>query len=106
MNTTNTSRRGFLVKAALLAAAVPFVAPALVGQAWAQELKPLPLDNPQAKALAYALDYKTVKHPSFKPGSNCANCQFFTAATGACTLFPGFSVPAEAWCSAWAKKAA
>lgn len=106
MNTTNSSRRGFLVKAALLAAAAPFVAPALVGQAWAQELKPLPLDNPQAKALAYALDATAVKHPSFKPGSNCGNCQFFTAASGACTLFPGFSVPAAAWCSAWAKKAA
>ena len=106
MNTTNTSRRGFLVKAALLAAAAPFVAPALVGQARAQELKPLPLDNPQAKALAYALDAKAVNHPSFKPGSNCGNCRFFTAGTGDCTLFPGFSVPAEAWCSAWAKKAA
>jgi hypothetical protein len=106
MNTTNTSRRGFLVKAALLAVAAPFVAPAVIGQARAQELKPLPLDNPQAKALAYALDAKAVDHPSYKPGSNCANCQFFTAATGACTLFPGFSVPAEAWCSAWAKKAA
>ena len=93
------------MRIALLAAAAPFVAPALVGQAWAQELKPLPLDNPQAKALAYALDYKTVKHPSFKPDSNCANCQFFTAATGACTLFPKNSVPATAWCSAWAKKA-
>ncbi|KFL37672.1 high-potential iron-sulfur protein [Arenimonas donghaensis] len=106
MNTPNTSRRGFLVKAALFAVAAPFVAPALVGQAYAQELKPLPLDNPQAKALAYALDASAVKHPSYKPGSNCANCQFFTAASGACTLFPGFSVPAAAWCSAWAKKAA
>ena len=107
MNPTNVSRRGFLVKAALLAAAAPFVAPALVGQARAQELKPLPLDNPQAKALAYVLDAaEAAKHPNFRAGSNCANCQFFTAATGACTLFPGFSVPAEAWCSAWAKKAA
>ena len=56
-------------------------------------------------ALAYAEDYTKVSHPSFKPGSNCANCQFFTAATGGCTLFPGFKVPAAAWCSAWAKKA-
>lgn len=103
MSKVNTSRRGFIVKAAMLAA-VPFVAPALVGQAAAQELKPLPLDNPQAKALAYALDYKKVQHPAFKPDSNCGNCQFFTA-NGGCTLFPGYSVPAEAWCSAWAKKA-
>ena len=42
MSNVNTSRRGFLVKAALLSA-VPFVAPALIGQARAQELQPLPL---------------------------------------------------------------
>lgn len=106
MNPTNVSRRGFLVKAALLAAAAPFVAPALVGKAQAQELKPLTLDNPQAKALAYSPDASTVKHPSYKAGSNCSNCQFFTAATGACTLFPGYAVAATGWCSAWAKKAA
>ena len=76
-----------------------------MGNALAQELKPLPADNATAKALAYAADAATVDHPNFKPGSNCANCQFFTAATGACSLFPGFSVPAKAWCSAWAKKA-
>ena len=45
------------------------------------------------------------KHAAFKPGSSCANCQFFTAATGACTLFPGFAVAPKGWCSAWAKKA-
>ena len=100
----NTSRRGFLLKAGLLAA-VPFVAPALVGTARAQDLKPLPLDNATAKALAYAEDASKVTHAAFKPGSNCANCQFFTAASGACSLFPGFKVPAAAWCSAWAKKA-
>lgn len=97
-----TSRRSFLVQAAVLLAA-PLVAP----MAWAQaaELKPLPLDNATAKALAYAEDFTNVQHPNFKPGSNCANCQFFTAGTGACSLFPDFKVPAQAWCSAWAIKA-
>ena len=104
MNTQNPSRRRFLVHAVVAAAALPF-ASRLVGTAQAQDLKPLPLDNATAKALAYAEDATKVSHPSFKPGSNCANCQFFTAANGACTLFPGFSVPAAAWCSAWAKKA-
>jgi hypothetical protein len=105
MDSANVSRRGFLVKAGLLAA-VPFLAPAMVGTARAQELQPLPPDNATAKALAYTEDASKVSHPSFKPGSNCGNCQFFTAATGACSLFPGFKVPAAAWCSAWAKKAA
>ncbi|GAB2500932.1 high-potential iron-sulfur protein [Arenimonas alkanexedens] len=104
MNTQNPSRRRFLVHAVVAAAALPF-ASRLIGTAQAQELKPLPLDNATAIALAYAVDATKVSHPSFKPGSNCANCQFFTAANGACTLFPGFSVPAEAWCSAWAIKA-
>jgi len=88
-----------------LLAAVPFVAPALVGTARAQDLKPLPLDNATAKALAYAEDASKVTHAAFKPGSNCANCQFFTAASGACSLFPGKLVAGKGWCSAWAKKA-
>lgn len=104
MNAQSPSRRHFLVRAAVLAA-LPFAAPALVGTAAAQALKPLPADNATAVALGYVADAKDTKHASFKPGSSCANCQFFTAATGACTLFPGFSVPAAAWCSAWAKKA-
>ena len=105
MNANSPSRRQFLIRAAVIAAALPFVAPSLVGTASAQALKPLPADNATASALGYVADAKATKHASFKPGSNCANCQFFTAATGACTLFPGFSVPAAAWCSAWAKKA-
>lgn len=105
MNAESASRRRFLVHAAIAAAAFPFVAPALVGTAAAQDLKPLPADHATAVALGYVADAKNAKHASFKPGSDCANCQFFTAATGACTLFPGFSVPAAAWCSAWAKKA-
>lgn len=104
MNTPSVSRRRFLVTAALVAAAAP-LAPLLVGRAEAQALKPLPADNATAKALAYTDDASTVKHPSFKPGSSCANCQFFTAGTGACSLFPGFAVAAKGWCSAWAKKA-
>ena len=105
MNSQNPSRRRFLIQAVVAAAAVPFVASGVIGTAQAQALKPLPADNATAKALAYAPDATKVSHPNFKPGSNCANCQFFTAATGACTLFAGFSVPAAAWCSAWAKKA-
>ena len=104
MNTPNVSRRRFLISAALVAAAAP-LAPLLVGRADAQALTPLPAVHPTAKALAYTADASTVKHPNFKPGSTCANCQFFTAGTGACSLFPGFSVSPKGWCSAWAKKA-
>ena len=104
MTTSNPSRRRFLIRAAGVAA-LPFVAPMFVGRAEAQALKPLPADHATAKALAYTADASAAKHAAFKPGSSCANCQFFTAGTGACTLFPGFSVAAAGWCSAWAKKA-
>jgi hypothetical protein len=50
-----------------------------------------------------------LKHPAFKPGSNCTNCTFYKgaagAATGPCQLFPQHSVAAKGWCSGWAKKA-
>lgn len=105
MSTRETSRRQFLVRGALIAAAVPFAAVGLVGTASAQALKPLPADNATAVALKYVADAGQTKEPGFKPGSNCGNCQFFTAASGACTLFPGFSVAAKGWCTAWAKKA-
>lgn len=104
MSHTENSRRRFLVQAAVVAA-LPFVAVATTGVVHAQALTPLPPDNPQAKALAYVTDAGKVAHPSFKAGSNCGNCQFFTAASGACALFAGFSVAPAGWCSAWAKKA-
>lgn len=102
MDTPN--RRRFLQLGAL-ALAAPLAARFAVPEARAQSLPKLPLDHPQAKALGYVEDAAKTTHASFKAGSNCANCQFFTAANGACTLFPGFSVPAAAWCAAWAKKA-
>lgn len=97
------SRRRFLARLALAAAAIPALQ--LASPAQAQALKKLPLDNAQAKALKYHESAVGIKEPTYKAGSVCGNCQFFTAATGACTLFPGFSVAAKGWCSAWAKKA-
>jgi High potential iron-sulfur protein len=97
------SRRRFLLGAATLAAAAPLLG--FAGPAVAAPLPRLPLTNPQAKALAYIEDASKTKNPAHKPGSTCKNCQFFTAATGACTLFAGFSVAPAGWCSAWAKKA-
>ena len=95
-------RRRFLARALAAAVAVPFVAHA--GRAFA--LTPLPADNAQAKALKYTPDAATAtKDPAWKPGSHCGNCQFFTAASGACQIFPGYTVKPAGWCAAWAKKA-
>ena len=103
----DASRRRFLTIAMVAVATAPIALRAASAEAAAPAALPkLPATDAAAKALAYTENAKAVNHAAFKAGSNCANCQFFTAGTGACTLFPGFSVPAEAWCSAWAKKAA
>ena len=96
------SRRRFLLGAAIAASALPLIG--RVTPVQAAPLPRLPMTHPQAKALAYVED--ATKAPATrKPGSICANCQFFTAANGACTLFAGFSVAPKGWCAAWAKKA-
>ena len=102
MDTPN--RRRFLQLGAV-ALAAPFAARIAIPAAQAQALPRLPLDHPQGKALAYIEDATKTTHPSFKAGSNCANCQFYTAANQGCTLFAGHSVEPNGWCAAWAKKA-
>ena len=91
------------------AAAAPLLSLSMPRRARAQDLPKLTLDNAQAKALAYAEDASTVTHASFKAGSSCANCQFMQGKEGdayrPCQLFPGHSVSAKGWCSAWAKRA-
>ena len=102
MSDTIPSRRRFLITAAVAATALPLLGRS--GFAQAAPLPKLPASNPQAKALGYVED-SSKAGAAHKPGSACANCQFFTPATGACALFAGFSVAPKGWCSAWAKKA-
>ncbi len=104
MTEPTPSRRRFLIQAAVAATAIPLLA-RLAGQPAMAAAKNLTADNPQAKALGYVENAATTKNAAFKPGSACANCQFFTAATGACAIFPGYTVSPKGWCSAWAKKA-
>ncbi len=101
------SRRRFLVQAAVAAVALPLLARTTqAGAATVAKLPHLPQTNPQAKALGYTDDAAKARSPAHKPGSVCANCQFFTPASGACALFAGYSVSPKGWCSAWAKRAA
>ena len=102
---SKSTRRRFLIQAAVAATAVPLLARMAYSPAQADALKKLTLDNAQAKALHYSDNASAVKDPAYKAGSNCAGCQLFTAATGACALFAGYSVNPKGWCSAWAKKA-
>jgi hypothetical protein len=68
--------------------------------------------EPQAVALGYVLDASKadkVKFPKYAPGQKCAICQFYQAAPTApwapCTIFGGKQVAANAWCSAYVKRA-
>lgn len=103
MNQSANTRRQFLIRGVLAVAAVPFTGVMLAGTVQAQTLKPLPADNATAKALKYVSDAK--KAVGAKPGSNCANCALFVAATKGCSIFQGFAVAPGGWCTAWAKKA-
>lgn len=105
MTEHDATRRRFLIQAAVAAGTLPLLAEMVLQPAHAA-LPLLPLDNAQAKALNYVEDAATVKNPMFKPGSSCANCQFFTAETGACAIFPTFGVNPKGWCSGWAAKPA
>ena len=98
--TLPTSRRMFLARV-LPALCLPLAS--RIVRAGTSALPRLPLDNPQAKALAYTEDATQTRNPNFKAGSTCANCQFFQASTGACSMFPGFSVAPAGWCLAWSK---
>ena len=101
---TAQSRRRFLVRLAASAAALPVLGE-LVAQPAHAALPKLPVSNAQAKALNYTENASAVKHPLYKAGSTCANCQLFTASNGACAIFAGFAVAPAGWCSGWAKKA-
>jgi len=66
----------------------------------------------QAKSLGYVADAARADRTRFTTivaGSRCSTCALYrgTASDSAapCQLFPGRSVAAAGWCSAWAKKA-
>lgn len=101
------NRRIFILHAGLGAAAAALS----VGHVFAQTAM-LSETDPQAAALAYKVDAaKTdkVKFPKYAAGQNCASCALYQAKAGdkagGCPLFAGKQVAANAWCSAYVKKA-
>ncbi len=106
------SRRLFLGWAAGTAAAVSLGA-VLPRAARAADLPHLNPADPAAQALGYVENTAQVsqaRYPGHKSTQNCSNCSFFQevagSAWGPCQLFPGKSVAAQGWCSAYAPKAA
>lgn len=103
----NHSRRTFMRHSLFGLAALPLGASLLSSRALAQELPPLDVENPQAKALNYVTDASQASdHPAYAEGEHCANCMFFKEANSGCQLFPQNSVAAEGWCASWTAKPA
>jgi hypothetical protein len=104
------ARRRFLKLAVVGAATAPIAAVVLPRLGFAADLPHLDPNDATAKALHYTEDAKTAaSNPSFKAGSDCANCQFYQGKAGdqygPCMLFPGKAVHSTGWCASWAKKA-
>lgn len=56
----------------------------------------------QARALDYVPDANEAKsHEAYRAGQRCNNCEFFTAETQVCGLFPDHRVASQGWCSSW-----
>lgn len=70
-------------------------------RAHAQDLPQVSLDDGTAKALQYT-------HKSEVDGAICDNCMYIQGEAGKewrpCAIFPGKSVAAQGWCSAYVKK--
>lgn len=105
---SRVSRRRFLAitlvggTGCMLAATLPaMAAPAKKNV----RLTRLPVDTPQARALHYTENARTVRHRLYRVGQDCTNCEFYRGAAGKaygpCTLFPRNAVAAKGWCSAW-----
>lgn len=103
MNKNSPGRRKFLRNVVLAAVAAPLLQHQLTNPVRAATPR-LPTTHAQAKALGYVEDAATVTAANFKPGSKCANCQFFTASNETCSIFPGFTVEPAGWCTAWAPR--
>jgi hypothetical protein len=67
------------------------------------DLPALAEGDPAAAAVQYVEDAS--RATSARAGANCASCSAYTGANGdrlgICALFPGKSVRAAGWCSAW-----
>ena len=105
MRDSHLSRRRFLRN---LAIAGPAGSLLMTNPALAQDLPHVAADDPQGMALQYVADATTSKAPNYKPGQDCANCNFIQGNDGdayrPCQLFPGKAVAAKGWCISWVAK--
>jgi hypothetical protein len=97
-----TDRRTFMMQAVAGIAAT-----GIAVRARAEDRKPLPENDPEAKKFDYVADASKVdasKYPDFKPGDKCLKCQIYEDGPndmGGCPIFAGKLVAANGWCSAF-----
>ncbi len=107
----DTSRRQALKLVAGAAVAVPLGALLGSGAAVAADLPQVTEDDPIAVGLKYKHDAtqaaRTDKAGVAAADQVCANCNFAQGEGDwvGCSIFPGKSVAAKGWCTAWAPKA-
>jgi len=105
MRDNHLSRRHFLRNLAVAGTAGSVI---MIDPALAEELPRVAADDPLAANLQYVEDASTSTAPSFKEGSNCANCALIQGNDGdayrPCAIFPGKVVAASGWCISWAPK--
>ena len=106
----NQARRRFLKLAVVGAATAPIAAALLPRLGFAADLPHLDPKDATAAALHYTEDASTAaSNPAFKPGADCATCQFYQGKAGdeygPCILFPGKDVHSKGWCASFNKKA-
>lgn len=116
MEKNTISRRSFFKLAVAAATVVPF----MVKAAKSIAADTCPATAPAGKALAspsegmgktlqYVIEAKTSKHPKFKAGSNCGNCNFYNVAKAEggyapCTMMGMKYVTNCGWCISFAAK--
>lgn len=94
----SVSRRKFLLIACSLPA-IPFISTPL------QAAFPvLSASSPLARKNAYQDNVLQVKHPYYKQGQTCSNCQHFRKLDFGCAQLPANSVSPNGWCKLWRDK--
>lgn len=98
-NLADRGRRRFLRDGALLSGCLA------LGWHTAALAQAKPMLNPgdyQARALDYVQDAENAKTSAgYQSGQHCGNCEFFSASTQVCGLFPDHRVAEEGWCGSW-----
>ena len=106
-------RREFLKNGSLAVISLAMLTRTLPSFAQAKSLPHVAENDPQAAALGYRNDAKTVdrvKFANWRAGLDCDDCVQFEGkkgeAWGPCKIFPGKAVSAKGWCSAFQPKKA